>query len=57
VPNLLLDPSAGDAGTREEQRVIGPLLAPVMGTSAADVPDVATLLFGPMARGTAVGES
>jgi virulence factor Mce-like protein len=56
VPNLL-DPSAGEAGTREERMVVNPLLAPVMGTPAADVPDIATLLFGPMARGTAVGQS
>jgi phospholipid/cholesterol/gamma-HCH transport system substrate-binding protein len=37
-----------------EQRVIGPLVAPVMGESPDDVPPVATLLFGPMARGTKV---
>jgi hypothetical protein len=33
------------------------LVAPQMGVAADDVPDLATLLFGPMARGTAVGQS
>ncbi|SCK27835.1 MCE family protein [Streptomyces sp. WMMB 322] len=42
------------SGTAAEQRVIGPLVAPVMGESADEVPPVATLLFGPMARGTKV---
>ncbi|WP_314172144.1 MCE family protein [Streptomyces winkii] len=42
------------SGTASEQRLIGPLVAPVMGESADDVPPVATLLFGPMARGTKV---
>ncbi|MEV6318440.1 MCE family protein [Streptomyces sp. NPDC051776] len=40
--------------TEEEQRLVGSLVAPVMGVSADRVPAVATLLFGPMARGTAV---
>lgn len=42
------------SGTAAEQRLIGPLVAPVMGESADDVPPVATLLFGPMARGAKV---
>ncbi|ARF56681.1 MCE family protein [Streptomyces gilvosporeus] len=49
--------SAGQSGvtaTAAEQRLIGPLVAPVMGVSADEVPSVTTLLFGPMARGTAV---
>jgi phospholipid/cholesterol/gamma-HCH transport system substrate-binding protein len=50
------DATSGDAGTAGEQHVVDPLVAPAMGTSASDVPDVATLLFGPMARGTAVGQ-
>ncbi|WP_031074918.1 MCE family protein [Streptomyces sp. NRRL S-118] len=50
----------GGSGTRQssataaEQRAIGALVAPVMGVPADEVPAVATLLFGPMARGTAV---
>ncbi|MEU2111128.1 MCE family protein [Streptomyces sp. NPDC019507] len=50
---------AGAAGrpvsaTGAEQRAVGSLVAPVMGVPADEVPAVATLLFGPMARGTAV---
>ncbi|WP_189135217.1 MCE family protein [Wenjunlia tyrosinilytica] len=41
-------------GTAAEQHVIGSLVAPVLGVPADEVPSVATLLFGPMARGTAV---
>ncbi|MFG3495625.1 MCE family protein [Streptomyces sp. NPDC047928] len=42
------------SGTPAEQRAVAALVAPVMGVSADRVPAVATLLFGPMARGTAV---
>ncbi|UGY92267.1 MCE family protein [Streptomyces gobiensis] len=42
------------SATEAEQRLIGPLVAPVMGVSADEVPAAATLLFGPMARGTEV---
>lgn len=42
------------SGTEKEQRMVGPLVAPVMGVPADEVPSVATLLFGPMARGTEV---
>jgi hypothetical protein len=42
------------SATRSEQRAVGSLVAPVMGVPADEVPPVATLLFGPMARGTAV---
>ncbi|MEU9322782.1 MCE family protein [Streptomyces canus] len=45
---------AGVSATRAEQRAVGSLVAPVMGVPADQVPPVATLLFGPMARGTAV---
>jgi virulence factor Mce-like protein len=50
-------PSSGQHGvsaTRAEQRAVGSLVAPVLGVPADEVPPVATLLFGPMARGTAV---
>ncbi|TJZ57173.1 MCE family protein [Streptomyces piniterrae] len=47
-------PLGGIAGTAAEQQVVGSLVAPVMGVPADEVPGVATLLFGPMARGTAV---
>jgi phospholipid/cholesterol/gamma-HCH transport system substrate-binding protein len=40
-----------------QRSIINAAVAPVMGTSAERVPDVAHLLFGPVARGTAVGLS
>jgi hypothetical protein len=42
------------SATPTEQRAVGSLVAPVMGVPADQVPAVATLLFGPLARGTAV---
>ncbi|TPQ19502.1 MCE family protein [Streptomyces sporangiiformans] len=44
----------GVSATEAEQRAVGSLVAPVLGVPADEVPPVATLLFGPMARGTAV---
>ena len=44
----------GVSATLAEQRAVGSLVAPVLGVPADEVPPVATLLFGPMARGTAV---
>lgn len=44
----------GVSATRGEQRVVGSLVAPVLGVPADEVPPVATLLFGPLARGTEV---
>lgn len=57
LPGFLADPSSGPAGSKDEQRVVDALLAPTMGVRPGTVPDVATLLFGPMARGTAVSQS
>jgi len=37
--------------------VIDRVVAPVLGVSASEVPDLAHLLFGPVARGTVVGLS
>jgi phospholipid/cholesterol/gamma-HCH transport system substrate-binding protein len=48
---------SGLAGTLAEQHVVDSILAPVMGVQADEVPAVATLLFGPLARGTAVSVS
>jgi virulence factor Mce-like protein len=42
------------SATAAEQRAVGSLVAPVMGVPADQVPAVTTLLFGPLARGTAV---
>lgn len=57
VPGLAVNPGSGRSGSEEEQRVVDALVAPQMGVAAAEVPDLATLLFGPMARGTAVRQS
>ncbi|HEV2089100.1 MAG TPA: MCE family protein [Cryptosporangiaceae bacterium] len=48
------DVTMGLAGTPAEQAFVAILLAPVLQQPADEVPDVATLLFGPMLRGTAV---
>ncbi|MDG9719719.1 MCE family protein [Streptomyces sp. DH24] len=51
-------PGSGGAphvsATSAEQRAVGSLVAPVLGVPADEVPSVTTLLFGPLARGTAV---
>lgn len=52
--SLMVDPASGSAGTAAERAVMGALLAPQLGVTAPQVPDVATLLVGPMARGTEV---
>jgi phospholipid/cholesterol/gamma-HCH transport system substrate-binding protein len=57
LSKALLDPSAKVTATAGEKRTIGALVGPVMGERASDVPDIATLLFGPMARGTKVSVS
>ncbi|MFC8096694.1 MCE family protein [Streptomyces sp. NPDC057301] len=48
------DGPLGVSATRAEQRAVGSLVAPVLGVPTDEVPPVATLLFGPLARGTAV---
>lgn len=55
--SLITSLTSGLAGTAPEQHVIDALLAPVMKVSPDQVPAVATLLFGPLARGTAVSVS
>ncbi|MGW4566128.1 MCE family protein [Streptomyces sp. NPDC004561] len=42
------------SATAAEQHAVDSLVAPVMGVPADKVPPVTTLLFGPLARGTAV---
>ena len=54
LPSILVDPTSGHAGSAEEQQVVNALLASSMGVEPGDVPDIATLLYGPMARGTVV---
>jgi phospholipid/cholesterol/gamma-HCH transport system substrate-binding protein len=46
--------SAGYAGGRDEAALLKALLAPGLGLSADDVPDLGVLLVGPMARGAEV---
>ena len=48
------DVSSGFAGTSSERSLVNSLVAPVMGVPVDQVPDVASLLFGPLARGTEV---
>jgi len=57
LSGALIDPSSGYAGTAAEQQVVDALLAPTLGMPADQVPDLATLLFGPLARGTVVSSS
>lgn len=46
--------AAGFVGGREESALLKSLLAPGLGVSADDVPDLGVLLVGPMARGAEV---
>ncbi|GAA5135001.1 MCE family protein [Alloalcanivorax gelatiniphagus] len=46
--------AAGFAGGRDEAALLKSLLAPGLGVSAGDVPDLGVLLVGPMARGAEV---
>jgi phospholipid/cholesterol/gamma-HCH transport system substrate-binding protein len=46
--------TSGWAGTAAEQRLVDALAAPVLDVPAKQVPDVATLLVGPIARGAEV---
>ncbi len=48
------DLTSGFAGTAAERSVVAAIAAPVMGVPADEVPDVASLLFGPLARGMEV---
>lgn len=52
TPNY--DLTSGYAGTAAEQHVIDALAGPVLKISADDVPDIATLLLGPIMRGMQV---
>lgn len=49
APGFALD--TGGAGTPAEQKVIDSFAGPVMGIPASDVPDLATLMIGPLVRG------
>ncbi len=47
-------PQMGAAGTAEERQSLSTLLGPVLGMPSSQVPDLATMLFGPMGRGATV---
>ncbi|MDP9405496.1 MAG: MCE family protein [Actinomycetota bacterium] len=51
------DPAVALATPQGQRQVMGAVLGPVLGVAPDDVPDLAYLLFGPMARGTEVGLS
>ena len=46
--------STGYAGSAEEQQLVNALWGPILGIPPDGVPDIVTLLWGPMARGMAV---
>jgi len=46
--------TSGYAGTRAERAIVNAVAAPTLGVSGDDVPDLASLLFAPLARGTEV---
>jgi hypothetical protein len=49
APGFALD--TGGAGTPAEQKVIDSFAGPVLGMPADDVPDLTTLMIGPLVRG------
>ena len=57
-PGAADDPARALAPLRERERLaIGSVVGPVMGVAPTEVPDLAVLLFGPVARGTEVSLS
>jgi phospholipid/cholesterol/gamma-HCH transport system substrate-binding protein len=48
------DMTSGYAGSAAERSVVQSVAAPALGMPASDVPDVAALLFAPLARGAKV---
>jgi virulence factor Mce-like protein len=56
LPTAFDGPSTGLVGSEGERLVVGSLVGPRMGMAPDEVPDIATLLFGPVARGTEVNQ-
>lgn len=52
---LAANPALALSGPDGERRLLAAVAAPVMGLPVDEVPDLVTLLFGPLARGTVVG--
>ncbi|MDP3713561.1 MAG: MCE family protein [Mycobacteriales bacterium] len=48
------DPARALAAPAVQKEVLGMLSAPMLGVAVDEVPDIVSLLFGPMARGTSV---
>jgi phospholipid/cholesterol/gamma-HCH transport system substrate-binding protein len=57
APTPASDPARALASPAGQRAVMGAVVGPVLGVPADEVPDLAYLLFGPMARGTEVGLS
>jgi phospholipid/cholesterol/gamma-HCH transport system substrate-binding protein len=53
-PAPSFDMTSGYAGTGAERSLVDGIAAPVLGIPQQRVPDVAALLFAPLARGTKV---
>ena len=53
-PATGFDVTSGYAGSASERSVVQSVAAPALGIRASDVPDVAALLFAPLARGSEV---
>ncbi|HEX6248654.1 MAG TPA: MCE family protein [Nocardioidaceae bacterium] len=53
-PGPMLDLTSGFGGSEVERSVVNTVASPVLGVPADAVPDVASLLFAPLARGTEV---
>ena len=53
-PATGFDVTSGYAGSASERSVVQSVAAPALGMPASDVPDVAALLFAPLARGSEV---
>ena len=51
------DPARALAQRDADRQAVGAVVGPVLGVSPREVPDLAVLLFGPVARGTVVGLS
>ena len=54
APAAGIDMTSGYAGAGGERSVVNGIAGAVMGVAAEDVPDLASLLFGPLARGAEV---
>jgi len=52
---IAADPALFLAGPAVQRQMLDSVVAPVLGVALDGVPDIAELLFGPMARGTTVG--